>query len=142
LIPQATDPSRALDYDNLVYACSTCNVLKKDVEDTPDPCQVAFSDLVKVAPDGSIEALEDTGRFLIDVLRLDNDENTEYRRLLLEIIRLATSCDRGLYVRLMGFPDDLPDLSSKRPPGGNSQPGGIRNSFMARRQRGELDETY
>jgi hypothetical protein len=42
----------------------------------------------------------------------------------------------------MGFPDDLPDLSRLRPPGGNSRPEGIEESYFAQRQRGESPAFY
>lgn len=61
---------------------------------------------------------------------------------MLEIIRLAKLRDKKLHARLMGFPDDLPDLASRRPPGGNSKPEGVEHSFLARRQSGELEAMY
>jgi hypothetical protein len=42
----------------------------------------------------------------------------------------------------MGYPADLPDLSSLRPPAGNSRPEGIDQSHAARRERGELLDIY
>ena len=47
-----------------------------------------------------------------------------------------------LYRELMGYPVDLPDLSSLRPPAGNSRPEGIAQSHAARRERGELPDIY
>lgn len=142
LIPQGEDPGRRLDYENLVYACATCNSLKGDAQGMPDPSGVAFNECLKVADDGTIEALNREGQILMEALRLDNRENTEYRRLLLEIIRLARSSDKPLYRKLMGYPEDLSNLSTKRPPGGNSKLQGVQQSFFARRQRDELKATY
>jgi len=141
LVPQAKDPRRILDYDNLVYACSTCDSLKNDEEAIPDPCQVAHGECLRVTDDGNIQALNEPGRILIEELRLDNRENTEWRRRMLQILRLAKSRNRRLYVQLMGFPDDLPDLD-KCQPRENSKPEGIEQSWCAKRQRGELPETY
>jgi len=142
LIPQSKDPSRILDYDNLLYACSTCNSVKRDAEGVPDPCQTAYGESLTVEDDGRIHARDDRGKILIKILRLDNEENTEFRHLILEITRLAKRGKKEVYLRLMGFPDDMPDLVSKRPPGGNSKPEGVEHSFLARRRRRELDETY
>ena len=114
LISQAKDPSRILDYHNLLYACSTCNSLKRDAEGVSDPCQAAYGDSLTVGDDGRIHARDDRGKILIKILRLDNDENTEFRHLMLEIIRLAKLRDKKLYARLMGFPDDMPDLQTGR----------------------------
>ena len=47
-----------------------------------------------------------------------------------------------LYRRCLAYPDDLPDLSALRPPGGNARPEGIAQSAFARRERGELSGTY
>ena len=47
-----------------------------------------------------------------------------------------------LHRKLMGYPDDLPDLRGLRPPGGNMRPEGVSASCHARRERGELPETY
>ena len=141
LIPQAKDPSRILDYDNLVYACATCNSIKRDKEAIPDPCQVAYGECLKVTDDGKIEALNGHGRILIERLSLDNEENTEYRKQMLEIIRWAESQNPHRYVQLMGFPDDLPDLDTYQPPD-NSRLEGVEQSWFAKRKRGVLPETY
>ena len=58
------------------------------------------------------------------------------------IIGLAERHDPPLYRRLMGFPDDLPDLKRLRPPGGNTRPEGVQASFHAQRQDGTLPTTY
>jgi histone H3/H4 len=71
-----------------------------------------------------------------------NDLEQAYERLLLDVISLARTKDPVLYSQLMGFPEDLPDLARKRPPGGNSRPNGISKSWRSRRVRNELPETY
>lgn len=59
----------------------------------------------------------------------------------MRIIELAAERDPALFRQLMGFPDDLPDLSKRRPPA-NSRPEGIQESYFARQARGELSEIY
>ena len=142
VIPQSEAPARALDYDNLVYACQTCNEMKSDAVGVPDPCMVAYSRCLEVHNDGTINALNSDGEYLIRVLRLDNAENTAFRRLILDVIHLAREKDPGLYAQLMGFPDDLPDLTRRRPPHGNARPKGIGASWHARRARNNLPEIY
>ncbi len=93
VIPQAEAPSLALNYDNLVYACHTCNAMKSDAEGIPSPCVVAYGECLEVHDDGSIRALNTDGEFLIRVLRLDNAENTEFRRLMLDVLSLARTRD-------------------------------------------------
>jgi hypothetical protein len=42
----------------------------------------------------------------------------------------------------LGFPENLPDLSKLKPPGGNERPEGIADSHYERRERGQLPEFY
>jgi hypothetical protein len=58
------------------------------------------------------------------------------------IVALAAKGNPDLYRKLMGFPNDLPDLQKLKPPGGNLRPGGVAASFHARQERDELPETY
>jgi hypothetical protein len=142
LMPQSIDSSRAQDYDNLFYACATCNKMKSDAEDVPDPCLTAFGHCVTVHDDGTISAINSLGIMLIKILRLDNPENTEYRRSILAILRLAEAKHRQFYKQWMSFPDDMPNLAVKRPPNGNTRQHGIQESFFMRQRRKELPETY
>jgi hypothetical protein len=59
----------------------------------------------------------------------------------MRITELAKTENVWLYRELMGFPDDLPDLATRRAPM-NTKPDGIRRSFLARRRRGELEDVY
>ena len=142
VIPKGKSSLHAVDYNNLVYACETCNEMKSDADGFRGPCETAYRECLQVQEDGTIVALNPEGQVLIQVLRLDNAENTQFRRLMLEVISLAHEKDAAMHSRLMGFPDDLPDLARRRPPGGNSRPEGIRESCHARRIRKELPDTY
>jgi hypothetical protein len=55
---------------------------------------------------------------------------------------LAERFDPPLYVRLMGFPDNLPNLARLRPPGGNTRLEGLATSYFAQRAKGVLPSTY
>jgi len=57
-------------------------------------------------------------------------------------VTLARRYDPDLFQRLMGFPDDLPDLGRLRPPEGNTRPEGVEESYFAQREKGVLPETY
>src|SRR5881227_3700512 len=48
--PAAVRPGVA-DYDNLLYACATCNAAKRDL-DVPDPLVVLLRENVRVSEDG------------------------------------------------------------------------------------------
>ena len=138
---QAKNAELGLDYDNLLYSCRRCNTAK-GAQDVPDPCTVLTSDQVRVLPDGKIEGLSPDARKLIRKLCLDSDRASFVRRTWIRIIELAEKYDPDLYRRLMRFPEDLPDLSRLRPPGGNSRPDGIKQSFLCRRNVGDLLDTY
>lgn len=137
----ASHPDLATAYDNLVYACSTCNAAKNKLA-LPDPCKVLNASAVTVAADGTLQIRTRDALRLIRKLGLDERPATEFRALWLGITRLAKQYDPVLYRRLLGYPDDLPDLSRLRPPGGNTRPDGIEASFFRMRQQGELPATY
>ena len=138
--PQHNYPQRKLDYENLLYACHTCNSTKSD-QIVPDPCEIAFGECIEVHEDGTISALNENGERLIDRLRLDNEDYTRARRLIITTLRSLARHDKQTYVLWMRYPEDLPDLSRLKPPG-NSKPEGISDSCYARRTRGELPEIY
>jgi hypothetical protein len=130
-IPVVARPDLAVEYDNLLYACATCNLSKGDAR-TPDPLAVLTDPAVCVAADGVIHSATPEAARLIELLGLDRDRMTEFRELWIGIVRLAECYDPGLFRRLTGFPDDLPDLSALTPPGGNTRPDGVQESYFAR----------
>jgi len=74
-------------------------------------------------------------------LDLNSPKLMKWRVLWMRIIDLANERDPTLYRQLTGFPDDLPNLSQLRPPK-NSKPDGIRISWYAKRQRGQLPDLF
>jgi len=97
---------------------------------------------VWVNEDGTIEGRTRQARRLIRVLGLDDREYTEFRLVWLEIVGLAAREDPELYRKLMGFPNDLPNVARLHPPGGNSRPEGIEQSYFVQKQKAILPETY
>jgi len=140
-VPVTDDPGREHDYDNLVYACASCNAAKS-YKRVHDRSYTLVENEVVVHADGRIEAKTAAAQRLIEALGLDSDANTEFRRTWIDIVVLARRYDPDLYQRLMSYPDDLPDLLRLRPPGGNSRPEGVRQSCFMKRKQGELDATY
>ncbi len=140
-VPQSVDPAATLDYENLLYLCAGCNAGKSSVPGI-DPEDIALGDCMRVESDGTIIALNEAGKYLISLLRLDNEDYTSYRKMMIDAIELAFMYKRELFEIYMGYPKDLPDLSRLRPPGGNSRPEGIPSSHYERRKRGELSEVY
>jgi hypothetical protein len=140
-VPVSHDSDRQRDYGNLVYACASCNSAKHDKCIRAPYWALNGSD-VSVLGDGRIDARTNAAGEIIEAIGLDSEANTEFRRTWIDIISLARQHDPQLHQRLMGFPDDLPDLSRLRPPGGNSRPEGIEESYFAQRQRGESPAFY
>jgi hypothetical protein len=137
----ATHPSEVGTYDNLIFACTTCNSAKQGLL-IPDPTIAFIQEAIRVQQDGRIETSTAEAERLVDLLGLNHESVVTYRRWWIEVIELARKHKLELYRRLMGFPDDLPDLSNLRPPEGNLRPEGVHESYFARRARGELPETY
>ena len=140
-VPKSRHPQGALDYDNLVYACSTCNH-SKAAHLAPDPCGVAYGACVRINEIGEIHALNDDGINLIETLGLDDEDYCEMRRAIFELLEELRVGGKA-YCRWFGYPSNLPDLSKEpKPPGGNKRQGGIRESSFEKANRGELPKYY
>lgn len=140
LIPRKDRKDLATIYSNLVYACATCNSWKS-ADRMPDPCEVAYGDILMVDSEGRIHALKPKGNTLIKVARLDDADSTEFRRKYIKLLRYYHQNDPEEYRRWMGFPKDLPDLAN-RSVKRNSKPEGARNCRFEQEKRGELPQTY
>ena len=140
-LPISIYPEATVDYHKLVYACAACNCAKGGQLLT-DPCKVLLGNDVRVHDDGTIHASKDDARRLIRLLGLDDPEFVEFRLMWLGIIELASRNNLELFQRLMGYPENLPNLSRLKPPGGNSLPEGVKESYYAQRQKGVLPATY
>ena len=79
---------------------------------------------------------------MVQRLVLNRPSYCRFRRLWIGVVRMAQDDDPELLKEILGFPDDLPDLSKLRPPGGNAKPDGIEQSYFRLRERGELPDTY
>jgi hypothetical protein len=140
-LPAALRPHSTVEYDDLLYACATCNEAKGD-DLVPNPCEFLLSGAIAVRTDGVVEPRTTEARRIVRKLGLDDVRTTEFRLMWIAIVELAHLHDPVLFQRLMGYPDDLPDLARLRPPGGNSRQAGIEASYFAQRTNGRLPETY
>lgn len=139
--PQADVPQKRLDYDNLIYLCASCNLLKS-AHGIPDPCTLCLRECLRVSEDGKISALNEHGQRLIGVFRLDAHEFAQYRSKIIQLIQTYTRLKNHHELKSwLGFPDELPDLRKKKPPQ-NTRPEGAKNCFYAQRERGELPDFY
>jgi hypothetical protein len=133
-LPVSLRPDLTTDYDNLVYACSSCNSYKRN-QLTPDPLRVLLRSSILCADTGELLPRTKDSARLIDQLNLNDVRSIEYRRLWIEIIRVAVIHDMALYESLMRRPNDLPRLEFLRPPKGNTRPNGIQYSASVIRER-------
>jgi hypothetical protein len=139
-IPVTADPDGRCEYANLVYACARCNEAKRAILGVPDPCQMAFHDCLRILDDGRVEALNDQGKKLNLVLRLDSEKNVSVRSRWMRTLQSLRINDGLLYREYMGFPPDLPDLRRKQIR--NTRPEGAASCYFVLRERGELPEIY
>lgn len=138
--PQSLSPDQAFDYLNLVYACRRCNAVKRD-QRVDDPLAVLSSKVVTVLADGVLSSQHPAAIRLIRQIDLNSPRLKRWRVMWMRIVDLAKEQALDLHRQLTGFPDDLPDLGRLKPPN-NSQPEGLEVSWYAKRQRGQLPESY
>jgi hypothetical protein len=146
VVPQVDDPSRVCDYENMVYACMRCNSNKTDIL-LPDPNRVNFAECLSIADDGTISPLNAYGADLIDLLHLDDPLVINTRKKYMRVVKLKIDLPKNpdvedLFLDAFGYPDNLPDLASMKPPGGNRSASGTAPSYFELRRRNRLDETY
>lgn len=139
-LPQSLNPELALQYENLVYSCRGCNLVKLD-QKVANPVEWLASQKIRVSASGSLSSDDLETQRLIRQLDLNSPQLIQWRLMWLRIVELAALHDSPLHHQLVGYPSDLPDLSRLRPPL-NRRPEGVSESASARRQRGELPAAY
>lgn len=139
--PTSRSPDLRLDYGNLLYSCSTRN-LGKRAQRLPDPTIAFRSTSVRSNSDGHLVGQTLEARRLIRLLDLNDSMFVTWRTRMIRIVELARTHATELFLDLLAYPDELPDLSALRPSERNSRPDGISESHFERRQRGELPQTY
>jgi hypothetical protein len=140
-VPVSIDPEGKCEYSNLLYACATCNEAKQDILGVPDPCKVAFHQCLRITDEGRVQALNQHGEKLKQVLLLDSESNVRYRSRMMRTLDALEKADAALYREYMSFPEDLPDLRIKRVPE-NKKPDGAVNCYFALRESAQLPATY
>lgn len=140
-LPTSANPDGECQYTNLLYACATCNEIEGAVLGLPNPCLVGFGECLRVAADGRVEALNSAGEKLKQVLRLDTEKNVRNRYRWIRVLEALRTKEPELYQEYMGYPEDLPDLRTKRVPE-NTKPEGVVSCYFVLRQRGKLPVKY
>jgi len=142
-LPKSVHLAGLLDYDNLVYSCSTCN-RSKAAHLAPDPCKVAYGNCVEVDGNGEIHPIEanSDGLTLIETIGLDSHDYNEMRRQIFKLRELMPVGSED-FCSWFGYPKELPDLSKEPiPPRGNKRPKGVHDSCYEKAKRGELPKYY
>lgn len=143
-VPKSRDSALVCEYHNLYLACCGCNAAKNDCQVALDPCEEAFGRHLSVDDDGTIIGKTPEGCELIDICHINRPKLREFR---LRIVALWSHFhelgqNTNLLSQFFGYPEDLPDLSSLRPKGGNRMQGSENGSAFHRRMRGELEDVY
>jgi len=139
--PQTCCPDLAADYPNLVYSCRRCNSVKLDQE-VADPFVGMIGVRIRTMPDGTVRGIDAVATRLILQLDLNSPRLVQWRTMWSRIADLARKRDQELLRRLVGFPENLPDLRRLRPPAGNTRPMGIAESWAALAKQGKLPDRY
>lgn len=140
-LPVVTHAHLATAYENLLYACRRCNVVKA-ARSIEDPFLSLVHDRLIVLADGQLIGRDPSVERLIVELDLNSPRLIEWRLTWLQIAQLAARSDSDLFRKIAGFPSVLPNLQKLRPPLGNSRPEGIAESWYSRAERGELPAQY
>lgn len=138
-LSQDAQPGLITTYENLLYSCAGCNLAKGN-KSVANPCECMLHNAVEVFENGTIEAKTIEALRTIKVLGLDSPEDVEFRSQIIGIYKLGNENPK-VFLEWMGFPTDLPDLTTKRCLS-NTRPNGIFESAHARRLRQELPEYY
>ncbi|WP_146401561.1 hypothetical protein [Planctomycetes bacterium CA13] len=107
----------------------------------PDPTQVLLEPSIRVHLDGRLSGLTDDARRTVAVLGLNSPNLVRWRLTWMRIIDICQKNDPELFASLMGYPDEMPDLSILTPPG-NTHPEGIERSYYAQRAGGRLSDGF
>jgi hypothetical protein len=146
LVSRAASPNDLADYENLLYACQSCNRNRQDIELPLNPGRNALGVHLRVGTDGSVRALTAEGRFIVRACHLNRPLLLLFRKRMLALIdawiERSRAGDEAALRDLLAFPSNLPDLATLRPPRGNTRPEGIAESYEEQRKRGELPSVY
>ncbi|MDB2686684.1 HNH endonuclease [Mariniblastus sp.] len=123
--PQSVCPDKALDYQNLVYACRTCNSIKNACS-IGAPFETLHNENLRCEVDGRLIGTSLEAMRLIKVMDLNSPRAVAWRMM---------------WSRIVGFPKDLPNLKRKQAPN-NFRPEGIGESWFVKRLRNQLPQQY
>lgn len=125
------------DYDNLVFCCSACNLSKSKISLCLKPHDDDISAHVMFRESGVAVGITRKGKSFIRTLSLNSDPRVKFRRRWIDIYKRAIRTgDRS---EVIGWPEDLPDLSKSRP---SSNRVNTKHCYFAIRKRQGLPELF
>lgn len=139
--PQSTRPDLSVAYENLIYACRRCNSIKGN-QLIDDPFHLLTNEFVRRMPDWTLQSQDSGAWRLIQILDLNSARLLRWRMTWSRIVELAKNFDRELFRALVSFPSELPDLRQLKPPHGNTRPEGLKKSWGALAEAGQLPNSY
>ena len=125
----------------MLYACVACNLTRGN-QLIPNPLEHLLASTADVRSNGQLVARTPPAQEIVEALHLNDPEYVRRRGQMIALLGELEKRRPDLYAVWLGYPDDLPDLTRLRPPGGNPQLIGIEQSHHARRNRGELSASY
>ena len=112
-------------YENLVWACDTCNEAKKSITVKLEPLVDDFSQHVAFGEKGKVVGLTPQGKGLVRKLKLR--DRSQFLSFVMDYVKIK---DHSFSLK---FPADLPDLTRKRP-----KVSGIEDCYFKQREQGSL----
>lgn len=141
LLPKSSHEADECNYENLFYCCTRCNS-NKGIKDFPySPCEFDFSKHISIDINGKVKSLSKEGDVIISIFFLEDSQLTNFRETMINALETLKTENINTYNKLLRFPEDLPDLKSKRPVG-NTRPDGIRECYFEQKLKGYLPNTY
>jgi len=140
-VPTSINSGLTTDYDNLLYACVACNLTRGN-QLVSNPLDHLLATTVEVQTDGLVLARTPPAEEIVEILHLNDPEYVFRREQMIALLGELEKRRPDLHGVWLGYPDDLPDLTRLRPPGGNLIPNGVEESHFALRRRGKLPVSY
>ncbi len=147
VVPQVVARDRICEYANLVYACVRCNSNKRD-ELFPATSQTPLAKHLAIDHDAIFSPVSARGYDFIRVFHLNDAPIIDTRRKHISILKLKHENPddplvHEIFLDAFGYPDDLPDLASMRPPGGRKRTKSVRTlSYYDLRRLNKLEAVY
>lgn len=144
IAPQRTAQHLVAHYDNLLYACVTCNSARSNAALPLDLHVERLDAHLFLDGGGRYVHKSAQGLALIDLLKLNLTPYVDARRKILfaygRVLGLYPSA-QGLDFDMFRYPADLPELGALRPPG-NTRLAGLQTNAHARAAAGQLPAFY